>query len=104
MATPAAPTPVVVNQNVETDTDALNDIIEHVPEAIEESRKGYKTTEFWLVTAISVLTVLNGIPLPEKYEGIVVAALGAVYALSRGLAKKGIPNVVVAKTDDAPPA
>jgi hypothetical protein len=102
MATPAAP--VIVNQNVESDSDAIEDIITHVPEAVQETRKGYKTTEFWIVLAISVLTVLNGIPLPEKYEGIVVAALGAVYALSRGLAKQGIPDIVVAHDEQGPTA
>jgi hypothetical protein len=83
--------PVVVNQNVDTDDTA--DVIGRVPAVIEETRKGYKTTEFWIVVATSVLTVLNGIPLPEKYEGVVVAALAAIYALSRGIAKKGVPAV-----------
>lgn len=99
MATPAAgPGNVVVNQFA--DTDAVEGVIEKLPEVIEESKAGYKTTEFWLTVVTSILVVLNGIPLPEKYEGFVVAALGAVYALSRGIAKKGIPNIVVA--DDAP--
>lgn len=85
MATPAAP--------VVLDTDDLNEIIERVPAAVEETRAGYKTTEFWLTIATSALVVLNGIPMPEKFEGFVVAALGAVYALSRGIAKKGVPNI-----------
>lgn len=101
MATPAAE-PVVVNQTVVADTDALQAAIVRVPEVIEETRKGWKTTEFWIVLGTSVLTVLNGIPLPEKYEGVVVAALAAIYALSRGIAKKGVANVVL--TDDAPSA
>jgi hypothetical protein len=90
MATPAAP-PVVVNNNVDANDAA--DVIAHVPAVIEETRKGYKTTEFWLVIVISVLTTLNGIPMPDKYEGFVVAALGVAYALSRGIAKKGVPAV-----------
>jgi hypothetical protein len=69
------------------------DLIESIPTVVKESKAGHKTTEFWLTVITSVLVVLNGIPLPEKYEGFVVAALGAVYALSRGLAKKGIPVV-----------
>lgn len=84
---------VVVNQNVDTNTDALTGAIETLPLIVEESKAGYKTTEFWVAVVISLLTVLNGIPLPDKYEGLVVAGLGAAYAISRGLAKKGVPHV-----------
>lgn len=87
-----AETPVVVNVNNQ-DTDALQDAITHIPEIVKESKAGYKTTEFWLTVVLSILTVVNAIPLPEKYEGAVVAALGIAYALSRGFAKKGIPDV-----------
>lgn len=81
------------------DTDAINDVIGSLPAVVEESKKGYKTTEFWLAVGISVLTVLDGIPLPEKYEGVVVAALGAIYAISRGVAKKGVPHVEVERAN-----
>jgi hypothetical protein len=83
-----APSAEEVNVYPET-----TDLIESIPNVVKESKAGHKTTEFWLTVITSVLVVLNGIPLPEKYEGFVVAALGAVYALSRGLAKKGIPVV-----------
>lgn len=82
--------PVIVNQNV----DAVQDVISHIPEIIEESKAGYKTTEFWLTVIVGLLTLVNGIPLPEKYEGFVLAALSIAYALSRGIAKKGVPNVI----------
>lgn len=91
-------TPVVVNQTV--NTDAIEHAIEALPVVVEESKAGYKTTEFWVAVVTSLLVVLNGIPLPDKYEGIVVGALGAAYAISRGLAKKGIPHVV---SDDSAP-
>ncbi len=59
-----------------------------------ENKKGYKTTEFWLTTLGSILTLLNqsgaiGTPLPLEP---IMAILGSIsaYALSRGVAKKGI--------------
>ena len=81
------------------DTDSITNVINEVPGVIQETKKGYKTTEFWLTVATSVLVLLNGIPLPEQYEGFVIAALGAVYALSRGVAKKGVPHVEVEKVE-----
>lgn len=75
------------------DQEDIDKIAELVPGIIQEAKAGVKTTEFWLTTAIGVLVVLDGIPLPERFEGIVVAVLGGLYALSRGIAKKGIPHV-----------
>lgn len=86
-------------RKTDADTDAIEDVIATFPAVIEESKKGYKTTEFWLAVATSVLVLLNGIPMPEQYEGFVIAALGAVYALSRGIAKKGVPHVEVDKAE-----
>ena len=60
---------------------------------VKESKAGYKTTEFWTMVVGSVLVNLNAIPLPEKYEGFVTAGLMGLYALSRGLAKAGVPDV-----------
>lgn len=76
-------------------------IEETIPAVVKEAKSGGKTTEFWLTIATSVLVVFNGIPLPEKFEGVVVAALAAVYALSRGLAKNGVPNVELPVKDEA---
>lgn len=90
--------PVVVNQTVNTDTDATEAFLEALPYVVEESRKGYKTSEFWVAIVLTGLTVLDGIPLPEKYEGVVAGAIGLAYIISRGIAKKGIPHV------PAPPA
>jgi hypothetical protein len=72
---------------------AIDEVIAAIPTVVKESKAGYKTTEFWVTIAISGLTVLGGIPMPDKYNGLVVAALGAAYALSRGIAKKGIPAI-----------
>ena len=71
-------------------TDELGPALDVV---IKESKAGYKTTEFWVAVAVSLLTVLDGIPLPEQYEGVVVSAIAVAYALSRGLAKQGVPSV-----------
>lgn len=60
---------------------------------VKETKKGYKTTEFWLTILGSLAVVFNGVPLPESKEGYVVAALVGLYAVARGLAKKGIPDV-----------
>lgn len=90
-------TPVVVNQNV-FDTPETRELVESIPTLVRESKAGYKTTEFWVGIILSLLVVLDGIPLPDKYEGVVAAALGAAYILSRGIAKKGVPVVEVVDT------
>lgn len=91
---------VVVNN-----TEALTGVIQAFPEIVKESKAGYKTTEFWLAIVTSLLVVFNGVPLPEKFEGFVVAAIGVAYALSRGLAKQGVPVVeVTTPPADAPTA
>lgn len=94
-------TPVVVNQYADTSTNSTEALLEVLPYVVEETKKGYKTSEFWVAIVLTALTVLDGIPLPEKYEGVVAGAIGVAYTLSRGLAKKGVPNVVQAP---APPA
>lgn len=73
---------------------------------VEESKKGYRTTEFWIALGVSLLTVLDGVPLPEKFEGAVVTLIGAAYIISRGLAKKGVGNVTPLPVieDNTPPA
>jgi hypothetical protein len=77
----------------EPETGAVEDFIEKIPAIVKESKAGYKTTEFWITVVTAILVVLNGIPLPERYEGFVVTALAALYAISRGLAKQGVPDV-----------
>jgi hypothetical protein len=96
--------PVVINQNVDTNSDATEALIEALPYVVEESKKGYKSTEFWVAIVLTGLTVLDGIPLPEKYEGVVAGAIGLAYIISRGIAKQGQPNVVPAPPVDTPPS
>lgn len=72
------------------DLRPIEDAVAHV---VKETKSGPKTTEFWLTLAGTFLVVIDGIPLPEKYEGFVASALLGFYALSRGLAKQGVPAV-----------
>lgn len=51
------------------------------------NKPGYKTTEFWLTVISATVVWLDAVPLPEKFEGVVLAGLAAVYSLARGLAK-----------------
>jgi hypothetical protein len=94
------PTPVVVQQQ-NFDTELLAPAINSV---ISESKAGYKTTEFWVSVVVALLTVLDGIPLPEKFEGGVVTLIAVAYALSRGLAKQGVPAIEPQPDADAPTA
>ena len=68
----------------------------------EETKPGYKTTEFWVTVVCQILGILAlaGVISPEQNTvladgvtqivGAVVAALSAFgYSISRGLAKKG---------------
>lgn len=58
-----------------------------------ETRKGIKTTEFWVSLAALVLVNVNGlvVSLPDKYQAGASAFIGAFYALSRGIAKNSVP-------------
>ena len=56
-------------------------------------QKGYKTTEFWLTTITTLLTLVNqggfiGVPLPvEALAGVIGSVMA--YNVSRGIAKVG---------------
>lgn len=70
-------------------------------------KPGYLTTEFWLTTAVLVLTNLKTLPFPSRYNWVVDAAAVAGYALSRGLAKlntpaAGVQQPVADEPADAP--
>jgi hypothetical protein len=63
---------------------------------ITETKTGYKTTEFWVTVAVSLFAVIDPASLPDWAQGGVLAFAGAAYAISRGLAKQGIPHVEAA--------
>jgi hypothetical protein len=68
-------------------------------EAVEpvESKPGYLTTEFWLILLLNVLPELGAIDVGDtKIKGLIHVASIVGYALSRGLAKAGVPNVIPA--------
>jgi hypothetical protein len=70
----------------------LSDVYSDVVPIVKETKEGYKTTEFWLVALTGVL--INVQPaVPEKWQAILTAALAGLYALARGHAKSGVPEV-----------
>jgi len=62
---------------------------------VGESKPGYYTTEFWLTILFNLFSLLNvtGIwdYMPNSWSVIAAAIVNALYALSRGQAKQGIP-------------
>lgn len=78
------------------EVDDTQRVLEALPEVVKESKKGYKTTEFWATVIASVLVLVGPIPVPESKEGGVVALLIGAYTVARGVAKAGSPNVNVA--------
>lgn len=68
------------------------------PPAARESKPGYLTTEFWVTLLTLVLNNLSVLPIPDKYQGLINVLVPIGYALSRGLAKSGQPDVVGAVT------
>lgn len=85
------------DQQITPEAQHLSDeghaVYEAVVPLVKESKAGYKTTEFWLAVAGAVF-VNVGPAVPDKWQAILTAGLAAVYALSRGVAKAGIPDVV----------
>ena len=108
--TPAAPTTTVNVVQADTAVDYSNltddqvgqieELFSEIPMLFKESRAGYKTTEFWLTIITVVLLNVNLIPLPDSWQGIASAALVVVYAISRGLAKQGVPDAEPVKAPD----
>lgn len=72
------------------DTENLGPAIDVI---VKETKAGYKTTEFYVALGASVLTILEAYPVPDNIKGIIVGAIAAIYVISRGLAKQGVPEV-----------
>lgn len=62
-----------------------------IPPLIKESKAGYKTTEFWGAIAAAVTDISTTLPATDK---VALLALSGVYAIARGIAKNGIPDIV----------
>lgn len=92
---PEAEAPAV-EEEVEV-VERLNpsEVGDNVAFIVKESKAGYKTTEFWVTVITALAVVFNGVPAPESKEGYIAAALAAIYAISRGLAKNKVPNTEV---------
>lgn len=74
-------------------SDELHEVYSDVVPLVKETKEGYKTTEFWLTAVVGVLINIQP-AVPEKWQAILTAALAGLYALARGHAKSGIPEVV----------
>lgn len=61
------------------------------PAVVQETRRGYKTTEFYVLIAAGVQDLISTVPPKDK---LLITILGGVYALARGIAKNGIPSIV----------
>lgn len=76
-------------------TDAKTGHVEttEVVAAFKETKAGYKTTEFWASAAGLAALNLNGLvlTLPDKWQAIGSVVIVGLYAISRGLAKNGVP-------------
>jgi hypothetical protein len=80
---------------IATGHGSLTPLIADAPLAFREAKAGYKTTEFWLTLIVIVLAQLGTLSLPGHYgRTITTAAAAAAYAISRGLAKAGVPSPV----------
>lgn len=88
----------IEHPGVETFTPLVADlstVASVAPGIVQETRRGWKTSEFWVGIAAAAQAVATELPQTDK---VAILALAAVYAVARGIAKQGIPNVV------APPA
>ena len=58
-----------------------------------ETKEFYKTSEFWLTIATNALALgaQLGAALPPKWGIPIMAMVNMGYALSRGIAKSGVP-------------
>lgn len=56
--------------------------------------RGYRTTEFWVTVLTQLALLISAVAdaLPPRYAAIASAAVGGLYAISRGLAKMFPPK------------
>jgi hypothetical protein len=61
---------------------------------VRETKPFYLTSEFYLTLAVILGTLFGGefFPVPDRLEGIIAGVIAAAYAVSRGLAKLGVPD------------
>ena len=74
-------------------SDELHEVYTDVVPLVKETKDGWKTTEFWLTLAGVLALNVNAIPMPDKYQGFASAVILGLYAIARGIAKQGVPDV-----------
>ena len=60
---------------------------------MSETRPGIRATELWITvaTAVGAIAAASAGVLPERWAAIVAGIASVAYAISRGLAKHGVP-------------
>lgn len=86
-------TQAVEHPGVQSGVTIEQDFAPLIPEVVKESKAGYKTTEFWVSVVSAFLLAVGALPTPHDTKGFAVAAIVGLYAVARGLAKKGVPVV-----------
>lgn len=71
---------------------------------VKESKAGYKTTEFWLTILSGIGVATDAVPTPHDTKGYALVVLVALYAIARGIAKRGIPSIEPSPVSIAPAA
>lgn len=74
------------------------------PEIVKETKAGWRTTEFWLTLVSAVGVAVGVVPTPHDTKGYALVVLVALYAVARGLAKKGVPSIEPSPVAIAPAA
>jgi hypothetical protein len=82
------------------DAPIVSTLVQDVPLAINETRRGWKTSEFWGVL-VAAFTTVGPIDVTDKNK-LIVGVLAIGYALARGLAKAGVPNASPVEPTDGP--
>jgi hypothetical protein len=63
-----------------------------------ETKPGTKTTEFWVMVYVQVMSLLNLVGIwdyvPNKYSAGLMGAVTFGYAVARGIAKTGVKPTV----------
>lgn len=52
-------------------------------------KPGYRTTEFWIALGTTAWTMFGGM-VPAPWNAVVLATVGGLYSIARGLAKAGV--------------
>lgn len=67
------------------------EFVGEIPQVVQETKAGWKTTEFWGVVGAAFASV-GPIDTSSK-DKIILGGLAVLYAIARGIAKHGVPNI-----------